>query len=59
MPPIRARACAEDSDPRDLAKSGEKLYSGAFWGVESQNDLRFDFWIDGWAVRLIWKKNVL
>ena len=48
-----ARACAEDSDPQDFSKSAEKLYSGVFWGVESKNDLRFDFPIDGWAVRLI------
>ena len=50
------RTCAEDSDPQDVSKSAENLYSGVFWGVESKNDLRFDFWIDGWAVRLIWKK---
>ena len=53
LPPIRARACVGDSDPQDFSKSAEKLYSGVFWGVESKNDLRFDFWIDGWAVRLI------
>ena len=44
---------AEDLDPQDSSKSAEKLYSGVFWGVESKNDLRFDFLIDGWAVRLI------
>ena len=50
----RARVCAGDSDPQDFSKSAEKLYSGVFWGVESKkNDPRFDFLIDGWAVRLI------
>ena len=60
LPPkcVRWRARAwKTRAPKTFQNQLKSCTQGFFWGGESKNDLRFDFWIDGWAVWLIREKK--